>query len=47
MLELARITTPEVEPMYLSQYNGPPLTVDMSLKSIRMKPFEITRNASA
>jgi dTDP-4-dehydrorhamnose reductase len=47
MLELARITTPEVEPMYMSQYNGPPLTVDMSLKSIRMKPFEITRNASA
>ena len=47
MFELAKITTPEVKPMSLSEYNGPPLTVDMSLKSIRTKLFKITRKASA
>jgi len=39
MYELAKITTPEVEPMTLAEYNGPPLTIDMSLRSIRIKPF--------
>lgn len=43
MFELAKITTPEVKPMSLSEYNGPPLTVDMSLNSIRIKPFKLTR----
>jgi dTDP-4-dehydrorhamnose reductase len=42
MFELAKITTPEVQPMTLEEYNGPPLTVDMSLKSIRIKPFKLT-----
>lgn len=43
MFELAKITTLDIEPMSLSEYNGPPLTVDMSLKSIRMKPFKLTK----
>jgi len=47
MFELAKITTPEVKPMTLSEYNGPPLTVDMTLKSIRIKPFKLSRKTSA
>ena len=43
MFELAKITTPNVEPMTLSEYHGVPLTVDMSLSSIRIKPFKISR----
>lgn len=43
MFELARITTPDVKPMTLAEYNGPPLTVDMSLRSIRIKPFKLTK----
>jgi dTDP-4-dehydrorhamnose reductase len=43
MFELAKITTPEVKPMSLAEYNGPPLTVDMSLNSIRIKPFKLTK----
>jgi dTDP-4-dehydrorhamnose reductase len=42
MFELAKITTPNVEPMTLSEYHGVPLTVDMSLSSIRIKPFKIS-----
>jgi dTDP-4-dehydrorhamnose reductase len=41
MYELAKITTPGVEPMTLAEYDGPPLTVDMSLRSVRIKPFKI------
>jgi len=41
MFELAKITTPQVEPMTLAGYQGPPLTVDMSLRSIRIQPFRI------
>lgn len=43
MLELAQLTTPDVRPMYLSEYQGPPLTVDMSLNSKRIKPFKLSR----
>ena len=43
MFELAKITTPNTEPMTLSEYHGVPLTVDMSLSSIRIKPFKISR----
>jgi len=46
MFELAKITTPEIKPMSLSEYNGPPLTVDMTLKSIRIKPFKLSRKTS-
>ena len=41
MFELARMTTPEVEPMTLGSYRGPPLTVDMTLKSERIPPFKM------
>jgi dTDP-4-dehydrorhamnose reductase len=44
MFELARITTPNVEPMTLSDYHGVPLTVDMSLNSNRIKTFKIGRS---
>lgn len=44
MYELARITTPDIQPMTLAEYSGPPLTVDMSLKSIRIPPFRISRS---
>lgn len=43
MFELAKITTSNIEPMTLSEYDGVPLTVDMSLSSIRTKPFKINR----
>lgn len=43
MLELARIVSPDVKPMTLAEYSGPPLTVDMSLQSMRLKPFRITK----
>jgi dTDP-4-dehydrorhamnose reductase len=46
MYEIAKITTPEVEPMTLAEYNGPPLTVDMSLRSIRIRPFKMRTDSS-
>lgn len=46
MFELAKITTPDVEPMTMEEYAGPPLTVDMSLNSVRIKPFKLTRDLS-
>ena len=42
MFELARITTPDVQPMTMDSYHGPPLTVDMTLRSERIPPFKIT-----
>ncbi len=41
MFELAKITTPDIQPMTLADYHGVPLTVDMSLSSIRIKSFRI------
>lgn len=43
MFELAKITTPDIKPMTLSEYQGAPLTIDMSLNSNRIKPFKISR----
>jgi dTDP-4-dehydrorhamnose reductase len=43
MYELAKITTPTVKPMTLAEYQGVPLTVDMTLSSVRLKPFKISR----
>ena len=43
MFELARMTTPKVEPMTIAEYVGPPLTMNMSLSSKRIKPFKITK----
>ena len=44
MFELAKITTPNIKPMTLSEYHGVPLTIDMSLDSNRIKPFKISRS---
>lgn len=43
MFELAKTTTPDIKPMTLTEYDGPPLTVDMSLQSIRIKPFKMSK----
>jgi len=43
MFELAKITTPDVQPMTLAEYSGPPLTQDMSLISKRIPPFKLRR----
>jgi len=43
MYELAKITTPNVKPMTLAEYQGVPLTVDMALSSVRLRPFKITK----
>ena len=42
MFELARLTTREVKPMSISDYVGPPLTMDMSLKSSRIPSFDLS-----
>jgi dTDP-4-dehydrorhamnose reductase len=43
MFELAKITTPNVQPLTLEEYIGPPLTKDMSLKSNIISPFKISK----
>jgi len=43
MYELAKITTPDVQPMTLTKYSGPPLTQDMSLISKRIPYFKLRR----
>ncbi len=42
MLELAKITTPNIESMTISDYSGPKLTMDMSLDSERWKKYKIS-----
>ncbi|MFB5626907.1 MAG: SDR family oxidoreductase [Nitrosarchaeum sp.] len=42
--ELAKITTPEVQPMTIKEYSGPKLTMDMSLDTERWKKYKITEN---
>ena len=44
MFELAKITTPEIQPMTIQDYSGPKLTMDMSLDSERWKKYKISRN---
>ena len=41
MYELAKLTTPEIEPMTMSDYSGPRLTVDMSLDTKRWKKYTL------
>jgi dTDP-4-dehydrorhamnose reductase len=41
MYELAKITTPEIEPITMKEYSGPPLTVDMSLDTERWKKYQL------
>lgn len=42
MFELAKLTTPNIQPITLKEYSGPPLTVDMSLDTIRWKKYKIS-----
>ena len=41
MYELAKMTTPDVEPMTINDYSGPPVTMDMSLDSTKWKKYKI------
>ena len=41
--ELAKMTTPDVQPMTISDYSGPPLTMDMSLDTERWKKYKISK----
>ena len=41
MYELAKFTTPEILPMTMNDYSGPPLTIDMSLDSKRWKKYTL------
>ena len=42
MYELAKMTTPKIEPMTINDYSGPPVTMDMSLDSTRWKKYKIS-----
>lgn len=42
MFELARMTTPDVQPMTLKEYTGPRLTIDMTLDTVRWKRYKIS-----
>jgi dTDP-4-dehydrorhamnose reductase len=44
MYELAKMTTPEIEPMTINDYSGPPVTMDMSLESTKWKKYKISLN---
>jgi len=39
MYDLAKITTPSIKPMTIDEYQGPPLTMDMSLDTERWKKY--------
>jgi len=41
MFELAKITTPKVKPMTIDDYEGPSLTMDMSLDTERWKKYSL------
>jgi len=41
MFELAKLTSPDIQPMTMNDYSGPPLTIDMSLDSKRWKKYNI------
>lgn len=40
--ELAKITTPDIQPMTIKDYTGPKLTMDMSLDTERWKKYKIS-----
>lgn len=42
MYELAKMVSPEVRPITIDEYNGPPVTRDMRLVSVRIPPVKIT-----
>ena len=41
MYELAKLTTPEIQPMTMNDYTGPRLTIDMSLDTKRWKKYTL------
>ena len=41
MYELAKLSTPDIQPMTMSDYTGPRLTVDMSLDTSRWKKYTL------
>ena len=41
MFDLAKITTPEIQPLTLNDYSGPHLTIDMSLDTERWKKYKL------
>ncbi len=43
MYQLAKLTTPDIKPMTLQEYQGPPLTENMTLRSVRIPPFKISK----
>lgn len=43
MFELAKLTTSNVQPITLKEYTGPPLTVDMTLDTVRWKKYKISK----
>jgi dTDP-4-dehydrorhamnose reductase len=44
VFELAKLTTPQIEPMTIDDYSGPPLTMDMSLDTNRWKKYKINNS---
>lgn len=44
MFELAKLTTPDIQPMTIDDYSGPSLTIDMSLNTERWKKYNILQN---
>ncbi len=42
MYELAKLTTPEIQPMTMQEYDGPRLTIDMTLDTERWKKYKIS-----
>ena len=42
MFELAKLTTPEIQPMTINDYTGPRLTMDMSLDTERWKKYHMS-----
>lgn len=42
IFELAKLTSPEVQPMTIKEYSGPKLTMDMSLDTERWKKYKIS-----
>lgn len=47
IFELAKLTTPDVQPMTIKEYSGPRLTMDMSLDTERWKKYKISNSLIA
>ena len=41
MFELAKYTTPDIQPMTMDEYSGPDLTIDMSLDTALWKKYDL------